>query len=151
LLDPKLAKCLSDDLPNPDPRRAEQLAKDKKKIDKLRRRLCSVSWFVGILSLGLIPISLDDYIKLARWTVQAWRSGEPKTIPADLEAVLEGLDIRADAWQQSLEDYEQEFGHAVGPPSALAEVAARMEGHHIKGIAASRRLFRESSAKRAAG
>jgi hypothetical protein len=256
----KLAKCLSDELPKPDPRRVEQLAKDKKKIDKLRLRLCSVSWFMGILSeniarranaeddcrgrfwesrfkcrectsqngilvcglyvdlnlmkageatsletarysslfqrmqaqrqpesarrradgwlgeltlraetredatlgrssrtgrrasdLGLIPISLEDYIKLARWTVQAWRSGQPKTIPADLEAVLEGLDIRADAWQQSLEDYEQEFCHAVGPPSALAEVAARMEGHHIKGMAASRRLFRESSSQRATG
>jgi hypothetical protein len=46
----KLAKCLSDDLPKPDPRRVEQLAKDKKKIDKLRLRLCSVSWFMGILS-----------------------------------------------------------------------------------------------------
>ena len=45
----KLAKCLSDDLPQPDPQRVEQLAKDKKKIDKLRRRLSSVSWFMGIL------------------------------------------------------------------------------------------------------
>jgi hypothetical protein len=83
--------------------------------------------------------------------VQAWRSGEPKTIPAVLEAVLEGLDIRADAWQQSLEDYGQEFGHAVGPPSALTEVAARMEGHHIKGMSARRRLFRETSSKGAPG
>ena len=45
----KLAKWLSDDLPQPDPQRVEQLAKDKKKIDKLRRRLSSVSWFMGIL------------------------------------------------------------------------------------------------------
>jgi hypothetical protein len=43
----KLAKCLSDDLPKPDPRRAEQLAKDTKKIDKLRLRLCSVSMVHG--------------------------------------------------------------------------------------------------------
>ena len=45
----KLAKCLSDDLPQPDPQRVEQLAKDKKKIQKLRRRLSNVSWFMGIL------------------------------------------------------------------------------------------------------
>jgi hypothetical protein len=43
----KLAKCLSDDLPQPDPQRVEQLAKDKKKNDKLRRRLSNVSWFMG--------------------------------------------------------------------------------------------------------
>ena len=45
----KLAKCLSDDLPQPDPHRVEQLAKDKKTIDKLRRRLSNVSWYMGIL------------------------------------------------------------------------------------------------------
>ena len=45
----KLAKCLSDDLPSPDPQRVEQLAKDKHKIAKLRRRLSNVSWLMGIL------------------------------------------------------------------------------------------------------
>jgi hypothetical protein len=56
----KLAKCLSDDLPTPDPRRVEQLAKDKKKIDKLRLRLCSVSWFVGILSENIARRANDE-------------------------------------------------------------------------------------------
>ena len=45
----KLAKCRSDDLPQPDPQRVEKLAQDQKKIQKLRRRLSSVSWYMGIL------------------------------------------------------------------------------------------------------
>ena len=70
--------------------------------------------------------------------MQDWQSGGPKTIPAERESVLEGVELRANAWQQSLEDYEQAFCHAVDPPAALSEVAAWMESHHIKGMAASR-------------
>jgi len=45
----KLAKCLSDDLPEPDEQRIQEMAKDKKWVRKLRKRLCSISWFMGIL------------------------------------------------------------------------------------------------------
>jgi len=45
----KLAKCFSDDLPKPDPKKVEKLSQDKKLVAKLRRRLSSVSWFMGIL------------------------------------------------------------------------------------------------------
>ncbi|MGM0486991.1 MAG: hypothetical protein ACQESR_09555 [Planctomycetota bacterium] len=46
----KLAKCMTDELPVPDEERGQELAKDKKRIQKLRKRLCSISWFMGILS-----------------------------------------------------------------------------------------------------
>lgn len=45
----KLAKCFTDDLPQPNLQQIEQLARDKKVVAKLRRRLSSVSWFMGIL------------------------------------------------------------------------------------------------------
>jgi len=45
----KMAKCLSDDLPVPDPQRVEKLAQDSKLVQKLRRKLSSISWFMGIL------------------------------------------------------------------------------------------------------
>ena len=45
----KMAKCLSDDLPVPDPKRVEKMAKDSKLVQKLRRKLSSISWFMGIL------------------------------------------------------------------------------------------------------
>ncbi|MFO7908060.1 MAG: hypothetical protein R6U98_35795, partial [Pirellulaceae bacterium] len=34
----KLAKCMSDDMPEPDEQRVQELAKDKKRIQKLRKR-----------------------------------------------------------------------------------------------------------------
>lgn len=37
-------------MPEPDEQRVQELAKDKKRIQKPRKRLCSISWFMGILS-----------------------------------------------------------------------------------------------------
>lgn len=45
----RLAKCMSDELPQPNSKRVNKLVKDKKQIAQLRRRLSSVSWFIGIL------------------------------------------------------------------------------------------------------
>jgi hypothetical protein len=246
----KLAKCRSDDLPQPDPQRVEKLAQDKKKIQKLRRRLSSVSWYMGILceniarranaedectgrfwearfkcrectdegaillcgiyvdlnplrageadspetarytsvfqrlqadglrknaharpdawlgeltlqperkadevlayasrtgrrasDRGLLPISLADYVKLLKWTAQLLQSGQRSTIPPDLAGVLDHLDVKHEAWLDTVAQYEHSFGHAVGRPAALAEVAERMELKHLKGMSACRRAF----------
>ena len=45
----KLAKSMSDAMPEPDEKKIDQLVKDKKEIAKLRQRLSSISWFMGIL------------------------------------------------------------------------------------------------------
>jgi hypothetical protein len=46
----RLAKCMSDALPQPSTEKMEQLLKNKKRVAKARRRLSSVSWFMAILS-----------------------------------------------------------------------------------------------------
>lgn len=246
----KLAKCFSDALPVPDPKRVEELAKDKKKIEKLRRRLCSVSWFMGILcenvarranaedkctgrfwesrfkcrecasesalllvgvyvdlnphqagetdnpltarytsiyqrlqaqgmrknaagrpdawlaeltvpperksdttlgdrsrtgrrasDLGVLPISLADYVQLLQWTAEQLKSGQRSTIPKDLAKILDHLAVKEDAWLESLVHYERAFGHAVGSAASVAAVAERMELHHMKGASACRKAF----------
>ena len=109
----------------------EQLATDKKKIQKLRRRLSSISWFMGVLC----------DVKLFKWTAKLLQSGQRSTIPSDLAAVLDHLDVKHDAWLDSVEQYEQTFGHAVGRPASLVEVAERMELQHLKGASACRRAF----------
>ena len=246
----KLAKCFSDDLPTPDPQRVEQGARDKKLVAKLRRRLSSISWFMGILceniarranheddcrgrffetrfscrectdlsallvcgiyvdlnpyragevdnpvaaqytsvyqrlqaqglqknaadrpdgwlgeltllperktdatwadssrtghrasDLGLLPVSLENYVRLLHWTAHQLRSGQRTTIPADLATVLEHFDVQQDHWLDTVEQYESAFGHAVGRAASLAAVAERMELQHLKGVAACRRAF----------
>jgi hypothetical protein len=90
---------------------------------------------------GILPVSLEDYVKLLQWTAKQLQSGQRSTIPSDLAAVLDHLDVKHDAWLDSVEQYEQAFGHAVGRPASLVEVAERMELHHLKGVAACRRAF----------
>ena len=38
--------------------------------------------------LGLLPISLGDYVQLLRMTIQLWKCGERRVVPRDLEAML---------------------------------------------------------------
>jgi hypothetical protein len=45
----RLAKYFRDDVPAPDPQKVAELARDKKLVAKLRRRLSSISWFMGTL------------------------------------------------------------------------------------------------------
>ena len=52
----KIDKCLSDDLPVPDPKRVEDRSQDRKLVQKLRRKLSSISWFLGVL-----PVSLESF------------------------------------------------------------------------------------------
>ena len=247
----RMAKCMSDDLPAPDPKRVKELAKNKKRIARLRRRLSNVSWLMGLLceniarrankedecrghfwesrykcrectdenaillcgiyvdlnpimageakspetarytsifqrleargqranarnradgwlgvltwdrkterdadrlllsrtgrrasDQGLLSITLDEYLKLLKWTARLLTSGQRQKIPVDLEAILDRLDLEPDAWQETLESYDTSFCHAVGPPASLEKVARRMGVRHLKGISAARRIFR---------
>ncbi len=246
----KIAKCFGDELPEPDPKRVEKLARDKQLVRKLRRKLSSISWFMGILSeniarranaedgcrgrfwetrykcrectdpsalllvaiyvdlnpyragetdnpvssryasiyqrlqsqgmrknaanrpdgwlgeltlapeskadevlahssrtgrrasdLGILPISLADYVRLLKWTARQLKSGQRNTIPADLAAVLDHFQVQPDKWLETVETYETAFGHAVGRAESLAAVAERMELQHLKGITACRTAF----------
>jgi hypothetical protein len=246
----KLAKSYSDALPEPDQEKLKKLLKDKKQIETLRRRLTSVSWFMGFLNenvarranredgvrgrfwenrfhcrectdakamllcgvyvdlnqikageadslqtsrytsvfqrllarqqaadaanradgwlgeltllagseeneqvvyrsrtgrrasdLGLLTLTLDEYVWLLEATLALWQAGERRVVPQDLEALLERLEIQAEAWWKTLEDYETTFCHAVGSPSTLAEVAQRLGVRCLKGAPACRRVF----------
>ena len=246
----RLAKCLSDDLPQPTPEQVQELVQNKKRIQKLRRRLSKISWFMGILceniarranaeddctgrffesrfkcrecvddagkllcglyvdlnplkageatspetaryssayqrilarqqapdapdradgwlaelslrdgpeedltkvyssrtgrrasDLGVLSISWDNYYQLLAWTWQEMRSGHRSTVPQDLQAVLDQLQVQADTWVDSIRDYEETFGHAVGGAAGLAAVAERMQRRCLRGAPACRRVF----------
>jgi hypothetical protein len=246
----RLAKWMEDTLPEPHPQAVEKLAKDRKKLAKVRRRLADISWFMGILceniarrvnaeegcpgkfwdarfrcrectdanavllvgiyvdlnpwrageaysletarytslyqrlqaqaqsgdagggvagwmaaltleperkvdeqwayrsrsgrrvsDLGVLPISLADYVRLLQWTWEMLRSGQRTTIPQDLGAVLERLSIEQEAWLDTVDQYESVFCHVVGSTSSMAAAAARMGVGHLKGTAAARAIF----------
>jgi len=247
----KLAKCMSDELPVPDEKKVQELAKDKKRIKKLRKQLSSISWFMAILSenvarranaedgvkgrfwetrfkcrecadvsaillcgiyvdlnpikagevdnpraayftsayqrieaqtqrrnarhradgwlaeltlqpesqatetractsrtgrrasdMGILPISFDSYLRLLEWTARLIRSGERSTIPKDLAEILDRMNIEEAAWLDTVQWYDDLFGHVVGSCASMGEAAKRMETSNMKGTTASRRVFK---------
>ena len=250
----KLAKCMTDDLPQPDAQKYELLLSDKKQIRKIRRRLSSISWFMAILSenvarranaedechgrfwesrykcrelkghhgillcgiyvdlnpikageasspasakytsayqriqsrsqnsasqarpdgwmgeltwsasqttheptrmssrtgrrasdLGLLPISVDDYLKLLNWTARQLRGGASHTVPRDLAAILDQLRLKKEYWLDGVASYETEFCEVVGTPAELKQSAQRLGCHHLKGAKAGQRIFSHST------
>ncbi|MFO7905132.1 MAG: hypothetical protein ACQESR_25380 [Planctomycetota bacterium] len=43
---------------------------------------------------GILPMSLDSYPRLFDWTARMLRSGERSTIPKDLAAILDHMNIQ---------------------------------------------------------
>ena len=91
--------------------------------------------------LGVLPISLDSYLKLLKWTARKLESGERKTIPKHLESILEQMEIDHEQWLDTIADYQRAFCHVVGSPASLNEAAGRMDAQFLKGATASRRAY----------
>ena len=208
----KLAKCMTDDVPVPDEKKIDELVGSKKKIAEARKRLSSISWFMGTLleniarranaedgatgrfwetrfrcrecadvsgillcaiyvdlnairageadspetacytsayqriqaqsqrknardradgwmaeltlrpeskaddslayssrtgrrasDLGILPMKFEDYLKLLKWTAELLRSGQRSTIPKNLGAILDSMDVNSEAWLETVD------------------------------------------------
>lgn len=91
--------------------------------------------------MGVLPISLADYVKLLLWTAEQLKSGQRNTIPADLIVVLDRFQVQHDAWLDTVEKFGKMFGHAVGRADTLTPVTDRMGLKHMKEAAACRATF----------
>ena len=91
--------------------------------------------------LGILPMRLEDYLKLLKWTARLLRSGQRSTIPKDLGTILDQMEVKHEAWLETVDHYDTTFCHVVGSPASIAKVAERMEASCLKGAAASRRVF----------
>ncbi|MFO7904714.1 MAG: hypothetical protein ACQESR_19980 [Planctomycetota bacterium] len=87
-------------------------------------------------------MSLDSYQRLLDWTARLIRSGERSTIPKDLAAILDHMNIEQAAWLDTVQGYDELFCHVVGSCSWMSKAATRMEASQLKGAAASRRVFK---------
>ena len=89
----------------------------------------------------LIPLSLDDYLKLLDWTGRQIRQGKRGEIPAELSPILDRLKIQPDGWLHVVTHFGRLFKHAAGSPSKLA-LHAKLAGRSwLKGIGPSRMSF----------
>ncbi|MGM0489791.1 MAG: hypothetical protein ACQESR_23910 [Planctomycetota bacterium] len=92
--------------------------------------------------MGILPMSLDSYQRLLDWTARLIQSGERSTIPKDLAAILDHMNIEQEAWLETVLGYDDLFCHVVGSCASMGVAVKRMEASQLKGAAASRRVFK---------
>ena len=78
----KIAKCMSDELPQVSDKRIEQVVRDKKRIKQLRRRLSNISWFMGILCENIARRANQETTALAGSSSLASSAGNVSVSPA---------------------------------------------------------------------
>ena len=93
--------------------------------------------------MGILPITLDVYVDLLKTTGEMLRSGERTTIPKDLVALLDRMEVNPEAWVETVEGYDALFGDVVGSASSIKQAAEEMGVSRLKGTAAGGRVFRE--------
>ena len=73
--------------------------------------------------LGLIPISLEEYLELLDASGRIVRSGKRGAIPANLAPILERIGITVNRWADVIHDFHEMFGYVVGKSQRLKERA----------------------------
>ena len=74
---------------------------------------------------GFLPMTLEEYLQLLDWTGREIRADKRGAIPADLQPILERLQVQPDRWIDTVCDYERHFRTAVGRFASLRAEAVR--------------------------
>ncbi|MGH6737525.1 MAG: hypothetical protein ACREDY_00560, partial [Bradyrhizobium sp.] len=90
---------------------------------------------------GFLPMTLDEYLELLDWTGRAVRSDKRGSIPANLLPILQRLQVNADAWVDTIEQFGRTFRRAVGRISSLAALAGAKGKCWFQGVTASKLAF----------
>jgi len=90
---------------------------------------------------GLLPISLDDYLKLLDWTGRQVRQDKKGSIPSELAPILQRLQINADNWLETVSEFDSRFTHVVGRVESMAKAAIRLGRRRIAGVMSASRAF----------
>lgn len=90
---------------------------------------------------GLLPIGLDDYLRLLDWSGRALKAGKRGVIPADLAPILERLRINAASWLKLVSQLDTLFTNVIGRAESIAQRAAEAGRHWYRGQRASGEVF----------
>jgi len=90
----------------------------------------------------LIPLDLEDYLRLLDWTGRELRGDKRGSIPADLEPILDRLQIRASSWLSTIDEFAQRFKRAVGAAAVMIEHAQALGRYWLHGVRHCRAVFK---------
>ena len=90
---------------------------------------------------GFLPLTLDEYLELLDWTGRQVRTDKRGAIPAALLPILERLQINAEAWVDTIEQFGRRFRRAIGRASSMTAFAGVRGKCWFQGLSASRMAF----------
>ena len=90
---------------------------------------------------GFLSLTLDEYLQLLDWTGRQVRADKRGAIPGELLPILERLQVNAEAWVDTIEQFGRRFRRAVGRVSSLAALAAARGKCWYQGVTASKLAF----------
>lgn len=89
---------------------------------------------------GLLPLSLDDYLRLLDVSGRMIRSGKA-SIPPYASAILDRLGVVSQHWMEMITDFESMFGSVVGRTNVLLDRANRAGRNWLHGVKNCGRCF----------
>jgi len=90
---------------------------------------------------GLLPLSLDDYLKLLDWSGRQLRADKRGVIPADLAPILDRLGIDSGEFLDTLNDFPRLFPRLAGRVEQILERAKSNGRRWMHGVRPAARVF----------
>ena len=91
---------------------------------------------------GLLPMSLDEYLRLLDWCGREVRGDKRGAIPADLPPILERLGVVGDELVETIREFPRCFRRLAGSVNHLTERAAQIGRRWLHGVRRAARVFR---------
>jgi len=87
------------------------------------------AWFRSVTArrasdLGLLPISLEEYLELLDASGRIVREGKRGAIPGELAPILERIGVQTEHWLEVITNFHTCFGNVVGTCQKLSQRAA---------------------------
>lgn len=88
-----------------------------------------------------IRFSLPDHLQLVDWTGKAVRDGKRGVIPAQIQPILQRLDLDHEAWLEIVQHFRRCYCLAAGAMDRLQQFGEQPGRYWLQGVGSSRRLY----------
>jgi len=90
---------------------------------------------------GLLPMSLEEYLKLLDWCGRQIRGDKRGTIPADLAPIVERLGIAPEELLETVREFPRRFRRLAGTVKQFTKRAAAAGRRWFQGVRTAARVF----------
>ncbi len=82
---------------------------------------------------GLLPLQLDDYLRLLDWSGRQVRADKRGVIPDRFAPILDRLGINQSMWTELITEFDRLFGRIVGRAASVAQCATEAGRQYYHG------------------